>query len=142
MSKTALVWFRRDLRLFDHAALHHALNNAANNGQKVICVFIFDSTILAHLPKKDRRVAFIWHSLVQLKTALQEHGSDLVVRHGDPVELIPQLAQEFSAAAIYTNHDIEPAAIKRDASVEQKLNQQGQQFHHFKDQVIFEKDQI
>ena len=142
MSKTALVWFRRDLRLFDHAALHHALNNAANNGQKVICVFIFDSTILAHLPEKDRRVTFIWHSLVQLKTALQEHGSDLVVRHGDPVELIPQLAQEFSAAAIYTNHDIEPAAIKRDAIVEQKLSQQGQQFHHFKDQVIFEKDQI
>jgi deoxyribodipyrimidine photo-lyase len=138
MPTTALVWFRRDLRLFDHAALHHALTS----GKKVIGVFIFDSTILAHLPKQDRRVAFIWHSLFQLKTALQEQGSDLVVRHGNPIELIAQLAQEFNAAAVYTNHDIEPNAISRDNVVAQKLAQQGQSLQHFKDQVIFEKDQI
>ncbi|WP_082792938.1 deoxyribodipyrimidine photo-lyase [Collimonas pratensis] len=61
MSATVPVWFRRDLRLFDHAALSKTLRKS----QRVIAVFIFDSTILQTLPRQDRRLAYIWHSLQQ-----------------------------------------------------------------------------
>ena len=64
--ESALVWFRRDLRSHDHAALFHALKAA----RKVWCVFVFDDTILAPLPRADRRVAFIRESLVELDAAL------------------------------------------------------------------------
>ena len=68
-----LVWFRRDLRNFDHAALHHALSRS----RQVFCVFIFDKTILepllAHGPH-DRRVAFIHASLQELDAALRSQG--------------------------------------------------------------------
>lgn len=101
MSNTALVWLRRDLRLFDHAALFHALSS----GAQVICVFIFDKTILDSLPKSDRRVAFIHASLCQLKQELNALGSDLVVRHGSARALIPRLADEFNAHAVYANRD-------------------------------------
>ena len=138
MKKNALVWFRRDLRLFDHAALHHGLSS----GQNVICVFIFDRAILDSLPRQDRRVAFIWESLLELKRELIALGSDLIVRHGIATTLLPQLAEEYQADAVYTNRDTEPAAIQRDTLVAQQLEQQGKQLYLFKDQVIFERDEI
>ena len=137
-SHCALVWFRRDLRLFDHAALHHALKESA----QVTVIFIFDTEILAQLPRQDSRVTFIWQSLLQLKTELMAHGSDLIVRHGKATEEIPRLAKERDAAAVYVNHDYEPAAIVRDATVARELAASGIAFHSYKDQVIFEKDEI
>jgi len=138
MSNTALVWLRRDLRLFDHAALFHALSS----GAQVICVFIFDKTILDSLPKSDRRVAFIHASLCQLKQELNALGSDLVVRHGSARALIPRLADEFNAHAVYANRDYEPDAIERDEQIEDHLSAEGKSLHLFKDQVIFERDEI
>jgi deoxyribodipyrimidine photo-lyase len=136
------VWLRRDLRLFDHAALHHALVDAAGNGAQVVCVFIFDTTILDSLPRSDRRVAFIHASLLQLKSELNALGSDLIVRHGDPCVLIPQLADTFDADVVYTNRDTEPAALTRDERVADRLSDAGRVLHLFKDQVIFECDEI
>ena len=134
----SLVWLRRDLRLFDHAALHHGLTSSGN----VICVFIFDTDILQDLPRVDRRVAFIWESLRQVKLELNQLGSDLIIRHGAPGVLIPQLANEFSADAVYANRDTEPAAIVRDTLVADQLAANGKALHLFKDQVIFERDEI
>jgi len=134
----ALVWFRRDLRLFDHAALHHALTSSS----QVICVFIFDTAILANLPKADRRVAFIWESLRQVKLELNQLGSDLIIRHGRADELIPRLADEFQVDTVYANRDTEPAALIRDNLVADQLADCGKTLHLFKDQVIFERDEI
>jgi deoxyribodipyrimidine photo-lyase len=135
----SLVWFRRDLRDFDHAALYHALKNS----KQVYCAFIFDSEILDHLKnKQDRRVEFIWESVSELKTALQKNGGDLIVRHGNARQLIPEIALEFNIHAVYTNRDYEPNAIARDAEVAEKLAKNNIEFHDFKDQVIFEKDEI
>jgi len=58
----ALVWFRRDLRADDQAALYHALKSA----RKVWCAFVFDRAILDGLPRADRRVEFIHDSLLDL----------------------------------------------------------------------------
>lgn len=137
-SKVALVWLRRDIRLFDHAALYHALKEC----DQVIPVFVFDTTILDALPRADRRVEFIHASLRALKSELQRADSDLVIRHADAVTAIPTLAAEFSVSAVYTNRDYEPHAIQRDKKVATALRQQGIALHTFKDQVIFEQDEI
>ena len=93
----ALVWLRRDLRIDDHAALHHALAAA----RQVWCAFVFDRTILDPLPRADRRVEFIRDSLQQVDGALAalaaRHGvadAGLIVRHGSAVHEIPHLAAE------------------------------------------------
>ena len=135
----ALVWFRRDLRDFDHAALYHALKNSA----QVFCVFVFDTEILDLLEnKQDRRVEFIWESIRELKTALQNNGGDLTVLHGSARELIPAYALQANIHAVYANRDYEPNAVARDAEVAAKLAKNNIAFHSFKDQVLFEKDEI
>ena len=91
-----LCWFRRDLRLHDHAALYHALKS----GHPVIPVFIFDTDILDHLPRADRRVEFIHGCIGELKRALQTRGADLLVRIGSARALIPQLARQLGAHTV------------------------------------------
>lgn len=135
----SLVWFRRDLRDFDHAALYHALKHTA----QVYCVFVFDTEILDNLTNKaDRRVEFIWESVQELKLALQNKGGDLIVLHGKTTDEIPALANSLQVQAVFTNHDYEPSAIARDIQVESQLQITHIAFHHYKDQVIFEKNEI
>jgi len=134
----SLVWFRRDLRDYDHAALYHALKDS----EQVVCAFVFDTDILDGLPRDDRRVEFIWESVHELKLALQERGGDLLVRHGKATEEIPALASVLGVECVYCNRDYEPAAVKRDDTVSQQLGTQGIAFKSFKDQVIFERDEI
>jgi deoxyribodipyrimidine photo-lyase len=133
-----LCWLRRDLRLQDHAALHHALQS----GLPVACVFVFDSTILDSLPADDVRVAFILDSLQSLQEQLRQHGSELITVHGDPVQQIPLLANHLNAQTVYANEDYEPAALTRDHAVSQSLAAQGRVLKLFKDQVIFARDEI
>jgi deoxyribodipyrimidine photo-lyase len=135
----ALVWFRRDLRDYDHAALYHALSAA----RQVYCVFVFDSEILDPLKNKaDRRVEFIWLAVSELKRALQKHGGDLTVLHGLASDEIVKLADQLQVDAVFCNHDYEPAAIARDARVAKRLQEAKRAFHHYKDQVIFEKNEV
>ncbi|MGQ2964603.1 cryptochrome/photolyase family protein [Methylophilus sp.] len=138
MSK-ALVWLRRDLRMEDHAALYHALKRH----QQVYVAFVFDSDILDALSDKhDRRLEFIWESVCELKQALQAAGGDLLVRHGQAQAEIPRLAQQLEVAAVYANRDYEPLATARDEQVAQALLTAGRTLHLFKDQVLFEQDEI
>ena len=146
----ALVWLRRDLRLYDNAALHHALKECS----QVWLTFIFDTDILdpLHIAAKDskvdgdlthdRRVDFIWQGLKQIDDELRARGGGLIVRVGKPTELIPKIAKELGVNIVYTNHDYEPSAIARDLQVQKDLEKQGIQFESFKDQVIFEKKEI
>jgi deoxyribodipyrimidine photo-lyase len=135
----ALVWFRRDLRDFDHAALYHALKYA----REVVCVFIFDREILDQLSDPaDRRVEFIHASVAELQQALEARGGGLIVRHGIAREVIVQLAQEAGAAALYFNHDDDPFALERDTAVENELRSHGIAVHHYKDNVIFEREEV
>jgi deoxyribodipyrimidine photo-lyase len=134
----ALVWFRRDLRVHDHAALHHALKTHG----RVWCVFVFDATILDPLPRRDRRVEFILRAVGEVAVALREMGGGLIVRHGNPLIEIPQLAAELGASAVYANRDYEPAAIARDAAVNRRLASADVHFLDFKDQVIFERNEV
>jgi deoxyribodipyrimidine photo-lyase len=136
---SALVWFRRDLRDYDHAALYHALK--AHQG--VTCAFCFDTEILDALPSRaDRRVEFIWHAVRELDAGLARRGGGLAVLHGRAREAIPRLARELGVAAVYANRDYEPAANDRDAETARALAAAGIAFHSFKDQAIFERDEV
>lgn len=135
----ALVWFRRDLRMNDHAALSDALQQV----QQVFCAFCFDTAILDALEDKtDRRVEFIHQSVTELRGALREAGGELIVRHGDAQEAIPALARELKVAAVHTNRDYEPSCIRRDREVEKRLAADGRALLTFKDHVIFETDEV
>jgi len=135
----ALVWFRRDLRDHDHAALSAALAGA----QQVYCAFVFDTEILDTLPGRcDRRVHFIRESLLELDAALRAKGGGLIVRHGRATEEIPALARTLGVSTVYANRDYEPAAKQRDAQVTQALQAEGIDFHAFKDQAIFDGAEV
>lgn len=135
----ALVWFRRDLRDYDHAALSAALAEAAC----VHCAFVFDSEILDALPtREDMRVHFIRESLVELDAALRARGGGLIVRHGPAREELPRLAAALGVQAVFANRDYEPAAKARDAAVAEQLARQGIAFTACKDQVIFESREV
>ncbi|HJV88126.1 MAG TPA: deoxyribodipyrimidine photo-lyase [Noviherbaspirillum sp.] len=134
----SLVWFRRDLRNFDHAALHHALKQS----RSVHCAFIFDKEILDALPRKDRRVEFIHASVVELDAALRRLGGGLIVRHGFAAEEIPRLAAQLEVDAVFGNHDYEPLAIARDAAVARALHADGSAWSSHKDQVVLEKNEV
>lgn len=134
----SLCWFRRDLRDFDHAALCYALQQS----EQVLCVFVFDSTILASLHRDDRRVSFIWHAVAELDQALRQQGSALCVVHGDAKTEIPRLAAHYQAQAVFCNHDDDPSAIARDHAVAQTLATQGCAFFDAKDHVIFERAEL
>jgi len=137
--ETALVWFRRDLRCHDHAALHAALRNA----WRVYCVFVFDRAILEPLPSRtDRRVDFIWCSVRELNAELSRHGGGLLTVYADARGEIPALARRLKADKVYANRDYEPAAVARDDAVRRALAQQDIEFVTFKDQVIFERDEV
>ncbi|MFN3750978.1 MAG: cryptochrome/photolyase family protein [Thiobacillus sp.] len=135
----SLVWFRRDLRDFDHAALHHALRQS----RQVICAFVYDREILDTLPDPaDRRVEFIHASVSELQQALAAQGGGLIVRHGVAREEIPRLASEVGAQAVFFNHDDDPAALARDAAVEAALRACSVAVHHYKDTVVFEREEV
>lgn len=134
----ALVWFRRDLRDFDHAALHAALHGH----DAVHCAFVFDKEILEALPRRDRRVEFIHDSVSELKASLEARGGGLYVLHGRAREEIPRLAEWLGVAAAYANRDYEPQAQARDREVEQRLSAAGIAFHSRKDQVVFEHGEV
>lgn len=133
-----IFWFRRDLRLEDNTALFHALNE----NEEVLPIFIFDTTILKHLDKQDARVSFIHQELHKINLKLQSIGKSLALFYGTPEEIFSQLITENTIENVYANHDYEPAARKRDKSVNELLKSNGISFKTCKDQVIFEKSEV
>ena len=137
--KIAFFWFRRDLRLDDNAGLYHALQS----GFPVLPLFIFDKTILDQLEnKEDKRVTFIYQAISCLKQKLQKLGSDIEVRYGSPIDIWKELIQDYDVVEVFTNHDYEPYAKDRDQEIFDFLKQHNVSFKTYKDQVIFEKQEV
>ncbi|MFC5411570.1 cryptochrome/photolyase family protein [Larkinella bovis] len=134
-----LFWYRRDLRLHDNAGLYHALRS----GQPVLPVFIFDQTILETLDdRNDRRVNFIYQTIQALQEAFTKLGTSLIVRAGKPLEVYRKLLNELPIRAVYTNYDYEVYAKERDQAVADLLRENGVAFHAYKDQTLFDRDEI
>ena len=133
-----IFWFRRDLRLDDNVGFYKALHGA----HPVMPIFIFDSNILEELPEDDARVTFIYDTLQEMRNELQNHGSSLAMFHGSPKQVFEQILKDFTVANVITNHDYEPYAKERDEEISTLLKKNDVGFYTFKDQVIFEKDEI
>jgi deoxyribodipyrimidine photo-lyase len=134
-----IFWFRRDLRLEDNTGLYHAFKY----GLPVLPLFIFDENILQKIEdKSDARVTFIFDELLRIKNLLEKSGSSLLVRYGKPEIIFRELISTYSPQKVYCNHDYEPYARERDSKVERLLHEHGIFFHSYKDQVIFEKDEV
>lgn len=134
-----IFWFRRDLRLHDN----HGLFKALSADLPVLPIFIFDSEILEKLPKDDARVTFIFDTLQHINSTLKEqHGKSLAMFYGKPPDVYKTICEAYTVNTVFTNRDYEPYAMKRDSEIEGFLNSKDIHFKTFKDQVIFECDEI
>lgn len=137
--EVSIFWFRRDLRLDDNVGFLEALKG----DRPVLPIFIFDTEILDKLHKDDARVTFIFETLQKMRNELQvKQGSSIALYHGKPIAIFDDLATEYHIKCVYTNHDYEPYAKDRDEKIKILLNKNSIEFKTFKDQVIFEKDEI
>lgn len=137
-NNVTVFWFRRDLRLEDNVGLYKALQGKF----PVLPIFIFDSEILSELPKDDARVSFIFQLLQNLRKELENHDSSIAIYHGKPEQVFKNLISEYNVQEVICNRDYEPYARKRDEKIEQFLSENSIDFTTFKDQVIFEKDEV
>ena len=136
---TSLVWLRRDLRLHDNTALYEA----ASQSNSISICFVFDINILGKLKNKnDQRVDFIYQILQDIKQTLKQYDSDIWILFGDPAHEIPKLAESINANAVFVNRDYEKYGVNRDNDVQNKLSGLNKKFQSFKDQVLFEADEI
>ncbi|KAA1244742.1 deoxyribodipyrimidine photo-lyase [Aquimarina sp. RZ0] len=136
-----LFWFRRDLRIEDNIGLTQALKS----GIPVLPIFIFDTEILDKLPKDDARVSFIFNTLQDINEAFRKkYNSSLAILYGTPEQIFKNLVQndKYTITSVYTNRDYEPYAIQRDLKIKEILSPENINFYTYKDQVIFEKDEI
>lgn len=133
-----IFWFRRDLRLDDNVAMYHALID--NN--EVLPIFIFDTSIINILDKDDARITFIYAQLTLINEKLKEKGKKIAIFHGKPLDIFIELTNKYTIKNVYCNHDYEKYAIERDLSIQKFLNKQNISFFSYKDQVIFEKDEV
>jgi deoxyribodipyrimidine photo-lyase len=136
--KVSVFWYRRDLRVEDNVALANALNS----GLPILPVFIFDSRIIDELPEDDPRVNFIYDNLQMINSIFKKHKSGVKVFRGDPIRIWEYLIDEYEIAQVFYNKDYEPYALKRDNEVTELLQAKGIQVKAFKDQVIFEENEV
>lgn len=134
-----IFWFRRDLRLDDNVGFYNALKS----DKAVLPIFIFDKEILNELPEDDARVTFIFDTLQKMRKTLQdERDSSIAMFYSTPKEVFKQLVEDYDIDTVFTNHDYEPYAKTRDTEIEELLEKNNINFKTFKDQVIFEKDEV
>lgn len=137
--KVNIFWFRRDLRLDDNIGFYEALRS----DQPVLPIFIFDSEILKKLPEDDARVTFIYDTLQEMRSTLQdEYDSSIAMYHGKPIDVYKDLVKDYDIDSVFTNHDYEPYAKTRDEEISAFLSENDIHFKTFKDQVIFEKSDV
>jgi len=135
----SIFWFRRDLRFEDNRALFEATKSET----QILPLFIFDTDILSQLEdKNDRRVDFVYQALTYLQNKLLPLGRSLCIRTGKALDIFKTLLEEYDVKSVYTNNDYEQSAIARDRAIAAFLNINFIRFLSFKDQVIFEWNEV
>ena len=133
-----IFWFRRDLRINDNTALYNSLIN----GKNIQPIFIFDDNIAEELPYNDARITFIYQQLNNINVELKKHGSSLKIFYGDPYKIFTEILYNNRVNNVYINRDYEPYALERDSSIFELLKDFGGQLKSYKDQVIFEQNEV
>ena len=137
-NEVSIFWFRRDLRLEDNVGLKHA----SENDLPILPIFIFDDEILDGLPKNDARLSFIYATLKEIDLQLKKKGSSLLIKKGNVIEVWKELISKYTIKKAYYNKDYEPYAINRDNTIIRLLNSNSIDTYTYKDQVIFEENDI
>ena len=138
MPRTALLWYRRDLRLHDHPALHAAVSAA----DRVVPVFVLDPGLLEGRWPAPNRVSFMFGSLAALRDDLAVRGAPLVVLHGRPAEVLPALASAVGARDVFATRDVSPYARTRDGAVGGALDAVGATLHLRGGALVAEPEEI
>ncbi len=138
MPSTAILWFRRDLRVHDHPALAAALAAA----DRVVPVFVVDDALFGGRWPAANRAWFMRESLVALAQALEERGAALRVVRGRPVDVLPALASETGAAALYLTRDASPYGRARDRAVADRLARDGVTTHAVRGLYVQEPGEV
>ena len=136
--KISIFWFRRDLRLEDNIGLIAALKDE----NPILPLFIFDEEIVSELEKDDSRICFIYDSLSSISENLKTMGSNILVEKGTTTDVWKKLLEVYEIQNVYCNEDYEPYAIQRDKIIADLCKGKGVEFTQYKDQVIFEKNEI
>lgn len=136
--RPAIAWFRRDLRLHDHPALEAALSGRS----EVIPLYVIDPALVGGRFASPNRTWFLLGSLAALRASLRECGSDLVVRVGAPRAVVPAVAREIGADAVYVSRDHAPFGRRRDAAVAALLATDGVAWHPRRGVLVHEPDEV
>lgn len=138
-AEISIFWFRRDLRLDDNTALNAALKSP----YPVLPIFIFDDEITDELPQNDARITFIYQTLQNINSELNErHNSSLRCHNGNVTSVWNKLLSEYTIKSVFLNTDYEPYAVDRDQRIKQLLKSKNCSFHSFKDHVHFEAHEV
>jgi deoxyribodipyrimidine photo-lyase len=137
-AKPSLVWVRRDFRLEDNPALNAALAQ----GGPIIPVFIWSPREEGDWPPGEASRWWLHHSLARFDADLRRCGSRLIIRQGEALFTLTQLAQETRAAAVFWNRPWEPAGRERDAAIAPALRTFGQAAASFNAALLFEPGTI
>jgi len=138
VEKFNIFWFRRDLRIHDNRGLYEALNGS----NRVIPIFIYDTEITDKLKKEDPRLTFIENALGGINNAMKRNRCTTGIYRGTPKAIFKKLIREFPIENVIANHDYEPYALQRDKEIKNLLKEKGIHFTTFKDQVVFEKNEV
>ena len=138
MQRTAIVWFRRDLRVHDHPALSAAIESA----DVVIPLFVFDDALLGGRFASANRTWFMRESVASLAADLAARGATLRVARGRPADIVPAIAHETGAAEVLVTRDAAPYGRSRDRAVAERLASQGVTLRAKRGLYIHEPDEI
>jgi deoxyribodipyrimidine photo-lyase len=136
--KIIIHWFRRDLRVSDNVAF----SEAAKRAERVIPLFIFEDAFRTGPDVGAARLQFLLESVHSLRKNLAELGHTLVIRCGKSEEILPEIAKETGAQAVFANKRQEPYAQRRDERIASSLLNAGVGFELFKDAVVWEEVEI
>ena len=132
MPRTVLHWFRRDLRLTDNTALHHAAKAAG----QVIPVYVLSDWKNSHGWTGPNRQQFLCGNLESLAKNLETLGSRLIIRSGKAHAELERLIQETKADAIYFNRDYDPYGRETEKKIAALCSRLGIECHGFDDSVM------
>ncbi|MBV8615372.1 MAG: deoxyribodipyrimidine photo-lyase [Acetobacteraceae bacterium] len=135
---TALVWFRNDLRLSDHAAL----TAAAESGHEVLAVYVLDEDAAGAWAPGGASRWWLHHSLAALEASLRRLGASLILRRGSAVEHLRAIARETGAAALHAGRAVEPWARAREAELDAALAEDGVAVHWHRTVMLFDQDTL
>lgn len=141
--KTILVWFRNDLRVHDNEILLEAIRKADH----ILPVYCFDPYYFTQTPSGEPktgnlRARFLIESVEDLRHNLRAHGSDLIIRHGHPAEVLPKLATEYHVNEVYHHREVayEETAISEE--VETALWKIRLNLKHFIGHTLYHKEDL